>query len=688
MFKNALCIAVLPLFCLKLTAQNQNKTFKTYFDSIQKLEQLYKEGSLDIKTKINYAKKASDLSYKLAVDSLVLRSNADLTNYLIDNTDFNASKALSKKNLKLAKRLKDTLYIAYINSQMAYLYAAQSKNDSAFYHYNKALVILKDFKPLNKDRQILSQSEILKNIADLQREEHDYIGSQATIIKAIDVILTGPETEESRNNLWVLYNSMGLDLKKLKEYDKAFEYYNKALKVCGEMVYNYEPELFTKINLAELYQETNNFDKVFGIYNDLLTHEGILKERDPASYGAILNNVAYTMFLAKKEDHNKIDSLFNKAYAVFKDMNLNYELAASGNDMAEFYYATNQNDKALYFTKKSYEYGGLGNENLEVLRSLKMLSKLKEGEEGKDYLYEYIKLNDSLITVERSNRNRFARIQYQTDQYMKEAERLTTKMVLIIVIASILVLVLGLMYFIKVQLSKNKELLLFSEQEKANQEIYRLMLEQHTIQEEGRLQERHRIAEDLHDGVLSRLFGTRMGMGFLDIKGNEDTIKQYKLFMDEMKKIEKEVRDVSHELKSDVISTKINFESIIEQYIKNQSAIGGFKYKITYKGDVKIEVFNESVRVEIYRIIQETLQNIVKHAKAQHVSIHFSLQNSMLEMIVEDDGIGFDSCTSNKGIGLKNIASRLTKLGGEFKIASAPHKGTKLTIYIPVQKEF
>ncbi|WNH08708.1 sensor histidine kinase [Thalassobellus suaedae] len=367
-----------------------------------------------------------------------------------------------------------------------------------------------------------------------------------------------------------------------------------------------------------------------------------------------------------------------------------YEISSSGNDIAEFYYGTNQKDKALFYSEKSYEYGKKANDYFEVLRALKMLSKLYEGNEGKAYLYEHIKLNDSLIDVERASRNKYARIQFETDQYIKETKRLSTQNILIIAIGSISILVLGLLYFIKLQKTKNNELQYITEQELANQEIYKLMLKQQAKQEEGRLQERHRISEDLHDGILPRLFGTRMGMGFLDIKGDESTLKQYNKFIDEMQKIEKEVRDVSHELKSDTIGLKANFESILEAYIKAQSVAGNFKYEIINDDKIKFELFNETIRVEIYRILQELIQNIVKHAKATIVSLSFTLKEDVLRINILDDGIGFNTEKKHKGIGLKNIASRVLKLEGELKINSLLNskKGTEFDIKIPVKKEF
>ena len=687
MFKNYFFIVLFTFFCLK--TRGQTKTFKKQLDSIQALRQLSKNTDFDLETRIQYAKKASELSYKTEVDSVILNSNFLLADCYSDGRKyFRTSISLNRKNLILASKLNNLERIAYINLYLGYAYQHLNKSDSTYYYYYNSLRAFEQLKPV-KDDYILRQSRIFSNISVLQRDKRDYLGSQANIIKAINLVYIISETEGSLEDLSIFYNSLALNLNSLKEYEKALSYYEKALDISNKMIDNYERQLFIKINIAELYRETEKYEDAFNIYNKLL-EDKILKEKDLNSYGTVLNNMAYTMYLAKDKDYNKIDSLFTRSYNIFCDLDLFYEISSSGNDIAEFYYGTNQKDKALFYSKRSYEYGKKANEHVEVLRALNMLSKIHEGNQGKAYLYEHIKLNDSLIDVERSSRNKYARIQFETDQYIKETKRLGSQNILIIAIASISILVLVLLSFIRVQYSKNKELQYITEQEQANQEIYKLMLQQQVKQEEGRLQERHRISEDLHDGILPKLFGTRMGMGFLDIKGNVDTLKQYKLFIDEMQKIEKEVRDVSHELKSDAIGLKTNFESIIEAYINGQSIVGNFKYKIINEGEIKFSLFNETMRVEMYRIIQEAIQNIVKHAKATVVSVSFTLKNDALRINIVDDGMGFNTEKKNKGIGLKNIVSRVLKLEGELKINSPleNNKGTEFDIKIPVKKYF
>jgi signal transduction histidine kinase len=92
------------------------------------------------------------------------------------------------------------------------------------------------------------------------------------------------------------------------------------------------------------------------------------------------------------------------------------------------------------------------------------------------------------------------------------------------------------------------------------------------------------------------------------------------------------------------------------------------------------------MEIEGYRIVQELMSNILKHAKASAVNIDVTRNNGHITMIVTDDGRGFDSTQPVEGIGLRNIRSRVNKLNGSFTIDSSPGHGTTSIVEFPVQK--
>lgn len=663
---------ILLLFVSSLGAQSN--AFKKQLDRIEELRQLSSNKELEFELRITYAKQAVVLSKKINIDSVFLKTNERLTSvYLEDPRYHKFAKKILDNNLKHSFNLKDSISTAYISSQLGYFYHINRlDNDSAYYYYYNAIKYLNN-APSHRTIQI----NILNNIAYLQEDELDYMGSQGTIIQAINFLLNSPKSQLNQELLSHAYILLGMNLRKLKEYDKALDYYQKALSLG---VYTNKP--YVTINIAEVYKDKGDYKKVFDIYDKLL-RDTELKNKDANTYATILANYAFTLHLTKDKNTTNIDSLFITAHSIFEDLKLHYELSANSNDMSEFYESINEKDKSLLYAQKAYTLSQNARLYEEKLRALKQLSRLQKGDAGKAYLYEYIALSDSLISNERANRNKFARIQFETDQYINKTKRLSTQNILISIIAGIFILSLGLLYFLRLQKGKNQKLLFDQKQQEANEEIYGLLLKQQAKLEEGRMQERHRIAEDLHDGILSNLLGTRMNLGFLDLKGDIEAMEDYHRFLNEIQKIEKEIRLLSHELKGENLLTKTTFESVIDQYLKNQSFVGSFKYDIINK-DILFDNVSDFTKVNIYRIIQEAVQNIIKHSKANHVLINFYLETEQLNLTIEDNGIGFDMESDKKGIGLKNIASRVQKLKGSFKITAIPNTKTLIHIIVPI----
>ncbi|MDO5970162.1 ATP-binding protein [Flavivirga aquimarina] len=685
---NKYCLFIAYLL-LTLNINAQNDSFDVMLDSIQELRKLSKKKSLNLDDRLKYAERSSELSNEIGIDSLILLSNEKVAYLYSLKKDYEYSIKLYRKNLKLAHKLNDSLSYAYAAAGIAYGYNFYGVHiDSSLFYFKKSIKIS---EKINYAKLTLIS---LRNIALLQKDKRDYLGSDISTFKTINLLKTLPKSDENLDNLSDCYNNLGLNAKYLKLYDKAIEYHQKSLLINNELSDRYESEnvndlnkfgnyLYAKINLAEAYKEKGNYKKALSIYERLLENKDLLK-KDPLSYVAVINNKAYNLFLSKNSNTKYIKSLFNKAYKISDSLNALYEITAGGNDMAEFYHAINKKDSALMLSKRSYAIGKQIKNYYEVSRALLMLSKLEEGETGKQYLYEHIKLNDSLLDIERASRNKFARIQYETDNYKDETKRLATQNILIVSIGLIIILVSALIFSIKVQITKNELLRFESEQQKANEEIYTLMLRQQSKIEEGRLIERHRISEELHDGILNRLLGSRLGLEFLTMDNHNK--EKYRFYIDEIQTIEKEIRNLSHELKNTKLDADKDFVAVLKDYISNQSNLHAFQYNLHLKGTIAWDDINDYIKVNLYRIIQEAIQNVIKHAKAKTITINFYLKSNNLYVDIADDGIGFGPNLKRNGIGLLNIESRVSKLKGKLTIISKIKIGTILVIQVPLFK--
>ena len=127
-----------------------------------------------------------------------------------------------------------------------------------------------------------------------------------------------------------------------------------------------------------------------------------------------------------------------------------------------------------------------------------------------------------------------------------------------------------------------------------------------------------------------------------------------------------------------------NFIKMANTLLKKQSEISGFKCTLSDDDLINWDEIDNNVKINIYRIIQEAIQNINKYAKASIVKISFSLDKEILHLTIKDNGDGFNVKNIKKGIGLKNMASRAQKLEGTFKINSNINQGTTIEISIPI----
>jgi signal transduction histidine kinase len=124
-------------------------------------------------------------------------------------------------------------------------------------------------------------------------------------------------------------------------------------------------------------------------------------------------------------------------------------------------------------------------------------------------------------------------------------------------------------------------------------------------------------------------------------------------------------------------------------------ALYNLKETLTNSKQLKMQVLSHGLKerlhpvieVTLYRIIQELTSNVIKHAEAKNLTVQLTKQGNSLNVVIEDDGIGFDSTSENfqAGLGLKTQEERVKKLNGQFNIDSHENKGTTIIIDIPVQ---
>lgn len=575
-------------------------------------------------------------------------------------------KSINEKALTLALKLKDSFNIADTHWNYATYYLNGEVYDKSYQHF---VVAYKYFNAIHKEYET---GRMLFSMAFIKGRYRDYTGSEVLIFKAIDKF----KMLKNYEYLYKSYNHLGLLQNDIREYEKALFYFKKALDYLDKLENKKDYILANYNNVGLTYLANKQYKKAIQ-YFDLALNESLTRRR----YARLIDNKAFCKLMSG--DTINVKSYFLQALHIRDSLNIKAGIVRSKINISHYYTYKKDITKAYKFIKEANLLALKVKNGIDYLESLDLMAKLDK-KNAQKYLRRYIRFNDSLIAVERKVQNKFTRIDFETDEYIEETKRLSEQKVWIIITAIGIALILSLVYFLRIQKSKTEKLLLETAQQKANEQVYLLTLQQQSLLEEEKAQERNRISEELHDGILSRLFGTRVGLGFLNLAGDEATQQQRQSFLEELQDIEKEIREVSHKLNTDFSSADINFTSIINQLLKDKSAIGNFQYDVITNDTISWRKVNEIIKVNIYRIVQESLQNIIKHANATYVSVTFSIENKNLIVHIRDNGNGFKRRKKAHGIGIKNMSARVQKMKGKFDVHSELGTGTTLHITIPM----
>lgn len=622
--------------------------------------------------------KAYQATTSTTSDSLKLNQLKDIS-YQADFLNNNRLlKEVNDEYLNLATKLKDTSNIGEAHWNYGIYFSKKEILDKAYYHFHKAY---QNFKAVKNEKYT---ARMLYNLGLIQSKIKDYTGSEISIFEAIAIF---NKLENRYLDLYSCYNLLGLVYMEYEEYDKAIFYHHRAWEYLNKVEDKNGYEEGHLNNLGIVYQKQQNYNKAIESFNAALANKN-LKKQNIYSYARCVDNLAYTRFL--NGDTTNVSKDLNYALHIRDSAENLAGTGISKSHLSEFYAAKTDTFKAIQFAKEAYNLAYQVKNNRDQLKTLKLLSKVDKSN-ASTYLKEYVHLSDSLKVEERKTRNKFTRLRYETDEYIQETQKLsqeTQKLsqqkIWISIGSFIVIFFLVAAYIILAQRSKNKELVFEREQQKANEEIFSLMLKQQSKLEEGRMKERYRISEDLHDGILGKIFGARLGLGFLNIKADEATTKKLEFFTDELQSIEKEIRTISHELKNEILSSKEDFFKIIEDLIKQKSTLGECEYAFNYNDKIDWDEINDAIKINFYRITQEAFQNIIKYAKASEVEVSIDLEDDQLFLTIKDNGIGFKPNEKRKGIGLKNMRSRTKKINGTIKIESQNKKGTTIVVSCPI----
>lgn len=669
-------LALLLLFnCTISATYSQNILHSRTYERIIEARKMANDNSLSLEKRLQHAQLAAKLSKEINVDSILVNSNRILSTTYLHTGDYDAFAKINHNNLTISKKIKDSLVMGIANHNLGFYHSTEMQNDSAYYYYSNAI---DTYEKIDEDSRMI---EVMANLSLIQYIERDYFGSEELCIRALRSLDDLPRNDNNYSVRWILYNRLGNISLDLGHFEKSLEYHEKAIAVSNKMKDGRSNYYNSIHNKAFVLRKLGNATEALKLYNEILKNKDLFID-DPSFYPLILENIAFTKFSAYDKDYDGIEQMFKKAYHLSDSLQDARTKLAVAIDFAKFYKGNNKIEQALHYAEESYALAKSISSNDILLQSMMILSELKSGEEANTYLQQHIRLSDSLLNHERGIRNKFARVKFETDQIELENERIANEKMWWIISSIVLLLTSILVYIIITQRNKNKELKFKQDQQEVNEEIYNLMLSQQDKVDGARAEEKKRISQELHDGVLGRLFGTRLSLDSYNFNQGKEAVQVRSKYIAELKTIEDDIRKISHDLNTDFVSGS-GFMDILSELIDKQAQACQLDYDFNFTDDINWEIVANKTKINLYRMVQESLQNIYKHAKAKRVNISIALKKAVICLSITDDGVGFEVQKSKKGIGLKNITSRVKELNGTVQFQSEIHNGTTTLIKIP-----
>jgi len=608
------------------------------------------------------------------------KQGLDTAIYLLNSNQ--DEKAYEELNRQL-KTLKTAYGITNVNLLLSNYFTKNSQWDSSTYYVKEALLSGEGFTNDSLKSRLFAFS---------YRQLGRNYSNQGNFGDAKKMYIKGLEASEKYVEEWLYYaitHQLSLVYSRTKEYDKALEGFKECLN------YKEDPELLygSYINIGDIYA----YQKDYATSNEyLLKAESLCMEEDNL-YGqaVILSSLAYNY--QEQGDNKKAFIYYTNAITVADSID-HRQVQIIGRSgigliLAEEYKDYNGAKRILSDAlAKAIEYAYLS-EQKTLYTYLNKVSLLENNyKDALQYSKMEFTIQDSIVRMQQNEDINNLEVKYKTKQKEKEIELLKkdkqlqalemNRHKIIIVSFIVLFIVLVILAFQYLQRLKAQKILHEKQKVIAEKSITALMKEQELkLMEasiEGKEKERERIAQELHDSVGSNLAAIKLQLNQLENQ-KEAHIAHVKEHLDETYQ---QVREVSHSL----IPKRFGdfaFCDVLHNYISNIDQASDLNTALHAYPQEQINKIDETIKIETFKIIQELITNVLKHANAKNIELTLNLLDEAFNIILEDDGCGFDTQKMSKGIGLTNINSRLDKLSGSFDVDSMPGRGTIINIEIP-----
>ncbi|WP_295337695.1 sensor histidine kinase [Flavobacterium sp.] len=601
---------------------------------------------------------------------------SDLTWYYskisIDSALHYGGKALSE-----SKKLNDSTLMAQVYSDIGAVYFIKGDFVNSKSNYLSAYKIRK----LRNDSRGLAK--INNNLANIYEKTNQYKAAMASFIEALSYF----ENIKDEKNIGIIKGNIGLIHLKLKNYPKALQYIKEV--IAYQEKNNFMEDLCVScLNLGNVYLNLNDTINALKFYDKSVKACTAVGNKKGISSG--FNNIASI----KSEQKKSKDALalYQKSKQAREELNSDLDKNNFDLNMATDFLANKkfkEAKKLLLRTQKFYDQTQ-HNEKLQKNYNglIKVYSHLNQPDSVDFYIEKLAMLNEQLLVSKAEKQTAELETKYQTEKKERliqkskaeiatrelEIKRKETQFLILGLISLALLIITYLVY---------RQLKLKNKQQEQEFELKSAIAK---IETQNKLQEqRLAISRDLHDNIGSQL---------TFIISSIDNIKY--AFDIQNAKLDSKLNGISNFAKSTIIElrdtiwamnkSEITFEDLqarIHNFMeKAQEAKEDIRFDFVVDIALKGKTFSSVQGMNLYRTIQEAINNSIKYAQAKNISVSIEPEGNGIVITITDDGKGFDREMVMMGNGIHNMQKRIQDIGGDFDLASKPDQGTIISIWL------
>ena len=449
--------------------------------------------------------------------------------------------------------------------------------------------------------------------------------------------------EKDSNLLATALANKGLIYLSMKAWDQSRAYFDQALRITREKNLM-RIQLGILNNLGDLYIARDSPQRALPFLHEALAVKGSINP-----YYRISAMTSLAKAYLKMKQYDEAERILSEALSMAETAKLSNNVVSLHRMLAELYAATGKYQQAF---RHHEAFAGLRDSisNQEVRMNVYELEvRYRSAEKDKELLQKELLISRQSNYLQRKN------------------TWIAVSVTGVVVLALILItLYRSNLHKQRLQAEKIRSL----QQEQVISQLKAMM--------KGEEKERARLAGELHDGIGSQL--AAITINFAALKKDHPELNQVPALDDILEMIHQtasDVRKTAHNLMPDILSRYGLYQALL-LYCGQVNKSGQIQIDLQVYGD--ISQLDQSFAVLVLRIVQELIQNTIKHARADHVVVQIRKEGQQLNIVVEDNGIGFETDKATNGLGLRQLADRVRELHGEMLIDSSKGMGT--VVYI------